>query len=314
MKPFVSVLTPVYNGEKYLEECIKSVLSQTYDNWEYVIVNNCSTDNSREIAEKYAGQDKRIKVHNNEKHLKLMDNLNNAFSHISGESRYCKVVHADDFIMPECIAKMVDVAERYPSVGLVSSYRLHGNKIDLCGLPYGKECFDGSEIARTYLLGKGGYFGSPSSILLRSDVIRERNEFYNPEHIHSDLSACLEILKKWNFGFVHQVLTHTRLHDQSVTETVVNKYDTNKWGRIRNLLDFGPHFLGQDEYEKRFDLRMKICYRSMARAILRGQFENKLKRDLDYFKRNNIPINYFELTKGLVVELNRLTVDALRIA
>ena len=52
-QPLVSVLTPVYNGEDFLEECIESVLSQTYQNWEYLIVNNCSKDRTLEIALKY---------------------------------------------------------------------------------------------------------------------------------------------------------------------------------------------------------------------------------------------------------------------
>ena len=61
-QPLVSVVTPVYNEEKNLAECIESVLAQTYPNWEYVIVNNCSTDRSLQIAESYAAQDKRIRV------------------------------------------------------------------------------------------------------------------------------------------------------------------------------------------------------------------------------------------------------------
>ena len=53
VEPLVSVATPVYNGERHLAECIESVLAQTYQNWEYIIVNNCSTDRTREIAESY---------------------------------------------------------------------------------------------------------------------------------------------------------------------------------------------------------------------------------------------------------------------
>src|SRR5438093_8149037 len=52
-QPLVSVVTPIYNGEKYLAECIESVLAQTYQNWEYVIVNDCSTDRSLDIAQYY---------------------------------------------------------------------------------------------------------------------------------------------------------------------------------------------------------------------------------------------------------------------
>jgi len=64
-QPFVSVITPVYNGEKYLAECIESVLGQTYAAWEYIIVNNCSSDRTLEIAQSYARQDSRIRIHNN---------------------------------------------------------------------------------------------------------------------------------------------------------------------------------------------------------------------------------------------------------
>ncbi|MCB0227477.1 MAG: glycosyltransferase, partial [Anaerolineae bacterium] len=53
-QPLVSVVTPVYNTDKYLADCIESVLAQSYDNWEYVIINNCSTDRSLEIAQRYA--------------------------------------------------------------------------------------------------------------------------------------------------------------------------------------------------------------------------------------------------------------------
>jgi glycosyltransferase involved in cell wall biosynthesis len=52
-EPFVSIITPVYNGEAYLRECIESVLAQTYSNWEYIVVNNCSTDGTLRIAEGY---------------------------------------------------------------------------------------------------------------------------------------------------------------------------------------------------------------------------------------------------------------------
>ncbi|HWG97207.1 MAG TPA: glycosyltransferase, partial [Nitrospira sp.] len=55
--PLVSIVTPVYNGEKYLAECIESILAQTFPRWDYTIVNNCSTDRSLEIAECYAQKD-----------------------------------------------------------------------------------------------------------------------------------------------------------------------------------------------------------------------------------------------------------------
>ena len=64
--PLVSVVTPVYNGETTLCECIESVLAQTYPNWNYVIVDNCSTDRTHDIAQEYAVKDARIRVHRND--------------------------------------------------------------------------------------------------------------------------------------------------------------------------------------------------------------------------------------------------------
>ena len=100
--PLVSIVTPLYNSEEYLTECIESVLAQTYSNWEYVIVNNCSTDRSREIACGYAEKDKRIRITDNDVFLNSIQNQNNALCKISADSKYCKVLHTNDWLFPEC--------------------------------------------------------------------------------------------------------------------------------------------------------------------------------------------------------------------
>ena len=78
--PLVSYVTPFYNTEEYLAECIESVLRQTYGNWEYVLLNNCSTDNSVQIAEHYtrAYPDK-IRLEHNSAFLSQVQNFNRVF-------------------------------------------------------------------------------------------------------------------------------------------------------------------------------------------------------------------------------------------
>ena len=88
--PLVSVVTPVYNGGRWLRECIESVLAQSYRNWRYTIVNNRSTDDTLEIAEHYARQDARVRVHNNAEFLPIIDNHNHALALIDADSTYCK--------------------------------------------------------------------------------------------------------------------------------------------------------------------------------------------------------------------------------
>ena len=96
-KPFVSIVTPVYNGGSFIAECIESVLKQDYNNWEYIIVNNCSTDDTLPIISSYSDREKRIKLIDNKDFVDAETNHNIAFRNISPESQYCKVVSADDW-------------------------------------------------------------------------------------------------------------------------------------------------------------------------------------------------------------------------
>src|ERR1700733_3168327 len=120
-QPLVSVITPLYNNEEYLEECIESVLAQTYQNWDYTIINNRSTDGSRAIARRYAAQDSRIRVLDTDEFLRVVPNHNFALRQISPASKYCKMVFADDWIFPDCLEQMVNVAEQHSSVGIVGA-------------------------------------------------------------------------------------------------------------------------------------------------------------------------------------------------
>ena len=127
--PLVSFVTPFYNTEAYLGECIESVLRQIYGNWEYILLNNCSTDKSAEIAESYAARyPGRIRVFQNSEHLSQVQNFNRVFQFISPGSKYCKFVQADDWLFPECTTKMVELAEAHPEVGIVGAYQLEGNQ------------------------------------------------------------------------------------------------------------------------------------------------------------------------------------------
>ncbi len=249
-QPLVSVLTPVYNGESYLSECIESVLAQTYQNLEYCIVNNCSTDRTLEIAETYAKQDKRIRIHNNSDFVGVGQNGNIAFRQIASNSMYCKVVHADDWLFPECLMKMVELAEAHPTVAIVGAYSLVGDRVSWDGLPYTSSVISGQEISRWTLLGKPYVFGSPTALLLRSDVVRASESFYDESNSHRDSEACLRILRSWDFGFVHQVLTYTRIREAD-GRTFSKRYNTYLPNNIDRLQKFGPAVLSQEELRAR---------------------------------------------------------------
>lgn len=271
-QPLVSIVTPVYNGQRYLAEAIESVLSQTYTHWEYIIVNNRSTDRSLEIAQQYARQDSRIRVHTNPEFLGMIQNWNNALRQISAESKYCKVLHADDWLFPDCIMQMVSLVEAHPSVGVVGAYRLHGSKVDLDGLPYPSTVVPGRELCRAALLKGLHVFGSPTSTLFRAEQVRNRTPFYNEANLHADTEVCYDILQQTDFGFIHQVLTYTRTHDEQVS-SFAQRFNTYALGNLRALIRYGPVYLSSAEYEQCLRLSLDEYYDFLGFSVLhrRGQ-------------------------------------------
>jgi len=264
--PLVSIVTPVYNYDKYLTECIESVLAQTYEHWEYVIVNNCSTDRSGEIAERYAQKDPRIRVHHNDTFVNVIQNHNIASGQISPDSLYCKMLHADDWLFPECLEQMVEVAEAHPTVGIVGAYRIDGAEVGCDGLPYPTPCISGRALGRLTLLGSVGVFGSGSSVLYRSQCVRERNPMFDESDFHADTGACLDILRTWDFGFVHQVLTYTRRHPGANT-SLAEAINTYKASGLRHLLRYGPDYLTRQEYDELLKRSVAQYYRFLAKSV-----------------------------------------------
>ena len=113
----VSIVLPVYNGEQFLSLSIESVLSQTYQNWELIIVNDCSTDNSPAIMEKYVEKDPRIRIIHNAENQKLPESLNIGFRAARGD--YFTWTSDDNMYKPDAIETMVSVLDTHPECGLV---------------------------------------------------------------------------------------------------------------------------------------------------------------------------------------------------
>src|SRR5436190_11264739 len=105
--PLVSVVTPTYNNEAFIAECVESVFAQTYEHWEYLIVDDASTDGTLELAQSYAERDSRITIHRHDNRLGVPANWNRALGYLSPESMYLKFVHADDSLYLACIVRMV---------------------------------------------------------------------------------------------------------------------------------------------------------------------------------------------------------------
>jgi glycosyltransferase involved in cell wall biosynthesis len=296
-QPLVSVVTPVHNESAYLAECIESVLAQTYENWDYTIVDNCSTDGSAEIAHKYAARDRRIRVHENQHFLPAIANHNCALSTLSPTSKYCKVVLGDDWIFPECLQRMVGLAEQQPSVGIVSAYALEGQQVKWTGLPYPAHRISGREICRKHLLDELYVFGTPTTVLYRSDLVRSRDRFYDETNIHADTDVCFALLQKCDFAFVHQVLSFTREQPGSLSTTASDLHAYFP-AMLQLLLTYGPYYLAEGELEERLERHLSEYYMFLGKSLLAGRNEEFWEYHQGKLARTSVGFSKGRLAKG----------------
>ena len=297
--PLVSIVTPVYNNAEHIDQCIESVLAQSYQNWDYAIVDNCSTDGSGEIARRYAATDPRIRVHDNAEFLRVVTNHNNALRQISPESKYCKMVFADDLIFPRCIEEMVGVAEEHPSVGIVGAYGLDGSNVLWVGLPYPSTVIPGHEVCRRLFLDGLYVFGTATSLLYRSDLVRDRDPFYREDNINADCETCVDLLKVCDFGFVSQILTFTRARKHSLS-AMSAKINTFGVGRLQYTMMHGRHFLTDKEFDRCLRRELDRHYMYLGGSFLRGRdngfwrFHKKMLEDV------GLGFSPARLAKGIV--------------
>lgn len=303
-EPLVSVVTPVLDGERWLAECIESVLAQTWSHWEYVIVDNCSADGTGRIAARYAAQEPRIRVLRNDRLLPIIANWNHALRQMHPDSAYCKVLHADDCLFPECIERMVALAEAHPSVGVVGSYRLRGRlPRPSPGLPHTRRVFPGEEICRATLRRELSPFGSPSSVLVRARLVRERERFYDERFLHADKAVCLELLEKCDFGFLPEILSFSRVHDDSVSAGSAEPYGTRILEDLLMLRQLGARHLEGPELAERLQRAERRYYRNLARRLIESRDPEVLRFHRRRLREFDATLRTPKLARAALVEL-----------
>jgi glycosyltransferase involved in cell wall biosynthesis len=268
----VSVVTPFYNTRPYLAQCLESVRAQSYDHWEHILVDNVSTDGSTEIAEEYAAAEKRARLVRNPAFLTQIENYNHALRQISPDSRYCKIVEADNRIFPHCLEEMVRLADANPSVGIVEACHLAGGQVRLDWLPPEITVLPGREACRFQLLHHPdrSIFGPPTSHLFRSSLVLGRDPFYDAGSVLEDHEVLFDLLKSSDFGFVHQVLSYVRMDNanESVTRTI-SDFGPYLLHALIALKRYGPFYLDANEYEQRLKAISSRYFRLLGRGFLR---------------------------------------------
>jgi len=212
--PLVSVLMTAYNREKYIAEAIESVLASTYRNIELIIVDDCSKDDTVQIAKKYEANDARIKVYRNEKNLGDYHNRNKAASYAKGE--YLKYVDSDDLIYPWGIEVMVYCMEKFPNAGFgLISYNLKYNQhypVEFSpAMAYYHYNFNGAMI-----------IGGPTFSIIRTTAFNEVGGFSGKQYL-GDTELWFNLSAKFSLVALPPALAWWREHeDQQMQQELLN--------------------------------------------------------------------------------------------
>jgi glycosyltransferase involved in cell wall biosynthesis len=257
--PLVSICIPTYNGERYLEEALRSAFEQTYTNAEIVISDDGSTDDTLNLIERFARRSPfPIHVHHH-KPSGIGANWNNCIRHSSGE--YIKFLFQDDLLMPSCVEKMVAVAETDPDVGLVYCRRrilydaedqehrewmqhfaiLHTAWAEVEvkeGIMYGRDLLGDPALWRT----PRNKVGEPVAVMCRRSVFDTIGYFDERSHQVLDYLQWYRIMTRYKVAFIDEELAAFRLHgDQASNRNQAFKETERRLEKELMYRELGPY-------------------------------------------------------------------------
>lgn len=285
----VSIVTAVYNGEKYLSQTLDSVLRQTFDDFELVVIDDASTDGTADILRKYAERDGRIKVYRNEQNLRLARSLNRGVS--LAEGKYIARLDADDICMPNRLEKQYDFMENNPDIGVsfCKFFALRDGELMPCGLGRRRD----PESVKAMLP-----FFCPvlhPGVIARSDVMKK--------YSYDGSRTCTEDIDLWTRMTLDGVkiacdgeyLMQYRLHGGSITSTSRERQE-------REVLEIESNFYEKtlfrmDEKEKEFYIkgvyfREKCCLSALYSFYKKIMLSNKRR---GFFVKKNIIYSIIEV-------------------
>lgn len=225
--PLVTVLTPTYNHERYLADCIESVLGQTFGNWEMIVLNDGSTDRTAEIAGKYCREDSRIKLVNQENIgiFRLSETYNRGLGMASGT--YIAILEGDDWWSPDKLEKQVSALQNDREAVLCWSMARCVNS-DRSQVYYSAPDLDTPDAGLFNNDPAGSILNiflfrnciPALTILIRKNFLFEIGGFKQVHHLPLvDLPTLYELALKGRFIFLPEILGEWRMYATQVTKT-----------------------------------------------------------------------------------------------
>lgn len=222
--PKVSIITPCYNAEKYIQETYESLKNQTFKDWEWIVVDDSSKDNSYKILEDLQHQDERIKLFKNEENLKVSKTRNKGIKEASGD--YIALLDADDLWLPDKLETQVSWHEEG------EKFTFHTASIFKDEVTLGQKKGKG-KITRHDLL-KNNVIHT-SSVMVDSSITK-RHPFKEGLSYGEDLLFFIDIISETKFAHGHEnIFSKYRLHENSLSKNKINMAK-NRWKIYRQHL------------------------------------------------------------------------------
>lgn len=287
----ISIIVPIYNVEKYLKECLDSLINQTYSNLEIILVDDGSTDNCPTICNEYAKMDTRIKVIH-KKNAGLSEARNSGMEISTGE--YIAFVDSDDYVRKDMYEKMmISINEKKADIVMSGFSRIDDNKniIDFL-LPLDKNFYSDKEILEGILLPMIGSLPKDTldvkiemsvwKCLYSNEIIKKHQLRFISErkYISEDIIFHLEYFKYVNrLAIVNEALYVYRLNNTSLTK----KYNPNRFEKEKILyLEINNRIteinIEQEKKEEAY-LREKRSFLMRTRNCIKAEIKNKTLKD-----------------------------------
>lgn len=278
MNDLVSIVLPVYNGDKYLKESINSVVSQTYENWELLILDDCSTDLTPIISKEYVKQDSRIKYFRNDRNLRLPKNLNKGFSLAKG--KYFTWTSDDNLFKPNAIEEMVSVLNKNKNVGFVfASCRI----IDEVGKEV--EYISVNDSIIEAIVGENVV---GACFMYTREVYNEIGNYDPKLTLVEDFDYWQRIFSKFEVKAISKILYKYRWHDGALTSTMNKKlfYENLEKMLVKNIKLFSKINFRQKYY---YYNAMNNCEMNLNRKVFKIKFKYNYYKIL-FFVFHRLPL------------------------
>ena len=209
MIPKVTVLMPVHNGELYLREAVESILTQTFREYEFIIVDDGSTDGTREILASY--DDPRIKIMRNERNLGIVFSLNRGLEHACGE--YIARMDGDDISLPTRLARQLDYLSANPEIGMAGTWI---QRMDEHGRSQGVARLPTTVMLVRWVLLFENCFAHPST-MFRRELVRDLKGYDESARHAEDYDLWVRLVSKTGATNIPEPLVRLRRHSQRVS-------------------------------------------------------------------------------------------------